>query len=522
MMIRPESINKLLHPVFFNAEPSSVKMLTKGLAASPGAAVGRVVFDSNRAAELARTEKVILVRCDTSPEDIIGMMASEGILTARGGMTSHAAVVARGMGKPCVCGAISLFISEESRVMEVRKNSSEYCDRSIAKEDKVIIKEGDIISINVSSGEVFLGELQLQKPTMSEYFDRVMQLAKKYKAHDVRVNADTEADCRIALGFDAKGIGLCRTEHMFFQEERIFHIRQMILSDDKNVKSNSFDEIKAFQKKDFIDIFKCMDGLPVTIRLLDPPLHEFLPFTPETTGHFAVESKISLVDLNNKITFLTEKNPMLGHRGCRLAISCPEIYKIQIEAIFEAMIEVERISGGKIKVFPEIMIPLVAFEKECEILIDLIHSVALSILGTDSRSKYLVGSMIELPRACLIADKIAKHVDFLSFGTNDLTQTTLGISRDDMMHFLNDYIDSGIIDQTNDPFVNIDSAVYEMIQIACNRARSTKPNIKIGVCGEHGGSPVSAKLFHKLGLNYISCSPYRIPVAILASAQSSI
>ena len=508
LMINPSSIDKILHPVF-NID-KNIKPVTKGLPASPGAAVGKVVFNSEKACENSQNEKVLLVRMDTSPEDIRGMMVSQGILTARGGMTSHAAVVARGMGKPCVCGAIKINVYENKGYCEIIQSNGE----------KLIVKEGDILSINGATGDVYLGAIELKDSEFSENFNLIMSWADQYRRLKVRVNADTEQDCKIARKFGAEGIGLCRTEHMFFDEKRILYVRKMILAEKTSDRRSALEYIKAFQKEDFIKIFRMMDGLPVTIRLLDPPLHEFLPLTKETIEKFAQFSNFNIDYVNEKVALLSEKNPMLGHRGCRLGISYPEIYECQVEAIFEAIIDLAQ-NEQNIKVHPEIMVPLIAWTKEAKILVAMIHKIAdFYQKKYDIKLNYLVGSMIELPRAALSAGEIAKDVDFFSFGTNDLTQTTLGVSRDDLIHFLNDYIENGIFDKSDDPFVNIDPYVGELIEIACERGRKTKSCIKIGVCGEHGGSPKSIELFEKLGLDYVSSSPYRIPVARLAAAQA--
>jgi pyruvate,orthophosphate dikinase len=508
LMINPSSIDKMLHPVF--QIDKNIKSITKGLPASPGAAVGKVIFDSEKAFERSKIEKVLLVRMDTSPEDIMGMTASQGILTARGGMTSHAAVVARGMGKPCVCGAMKIHIYENKSYCEILQSNGE----------KIIVKEGDTVSINGTTGDVYLGEIALKDSEFSENFNIIMSWADKYRRLKVRVNADTEQDCRTALKFGAEGIGLCRTEHMFFDEKRILYVRKMILSEKVSDRKSALEHIKAFQKEDFIKLFKIMDGLPVTIRLLDPPLHEFLPLTKETVEKFTQFSNFDINYVNEKVNLLSEKNPMLGHRGCRLGISYPEIYECQVEAIFEAIVYLKE-NHPNIKAYPEIMVPLIAWTKEAKILISMIHKIA-DFYQTKYNIKidYLVGSMIELPRAALSAGEIAKDVDFFSFGTNDLTQTTLGVSRDDLIHFLNDYIENGIFDKNDDPFVTIDPYVGELIKTACEKGRATKENIKLGVCGEHGGSPKSIELFEKLGLAYVSSSPYRIPVARLAAAQA--
>lgn len=510
LKIDPLSLDKLLHPVL--SVRDNDKAVTKGLPASPGAAVGKIVFDSVVAAEIAKNEPVILVRMDTSPEDIIGMSSSKGILTARGGMTSHAAVVARGMGKPCVCGAIKLTVYENHGYCEIIDNNG----------NKKRINEMNVISINGTTGEVFLGEISLKTPEFSGNFDTIMSWADKYRRLKIRVNADTERDCIVAKGFGAEGIGLCRTEHMFFTDERILYVRQMILAEENDERIKALIKIKEFQKEDFIKIFRSMDGLPVTIRLLDPPLHEFLPITQDAIEKFVQFTKMDINILDEKIKALTEKNPMLGHRGCRLGISYPEIYDNQVEAIFEAIAWLEE-NEPKIVIKPEIMIPLVAWTKELQILVKRIHFTARKI-GNDmnKKFKYLVGTMIELPRAALCAGELAEIVDFFSFGTNDLTQTTLAISRDDMIHFLNDYIENGILNKADDPFVNIDPYVSELVNIGCKRGKAVKQNLKIGICGEHGGSPKSITIFDKIGMDYVSSSPYRVPIARLAAAQANI
>ncbi len=510
LRVNPLSIDKILHPVF-NLD-KLVNSIAKGLPASPGAAVGKVIFDSEKACEIAKNEKVILVRMDTSPEDIKGMTMSQGILTARGGMTSHAAVVARGMGKPCICGAIKITIYE----------SKGYCEILQSNGTKLRIHEEDVISINGGTGDVYLGEISLKAPEFSENFNTIMSWADKYRRLKVRVNADTEQDCIMGRKFGAEGIGLCRTEHMFFTDERILYVRQMILAEKDSDRMSALVKIKEFQMEDFIKIFRKMDGLPVTIRLLDPPLHEFLPLTKEAVEKFAQFASIETSVVNQKIESLTEKNPMLGHRGCRLGISYPEIYDTQIEAIFEAISWLLK-NEPNIVMLPEIMIPVVAWSKESKILTKRIHNIARNLLKSNNLDiKYLVGSMIELPRAALSAGEIAEDVEFFSFGTNDLTQTTLGLSRDDLIHFLNDYIENGIFDKNDDPFVNIDPYVKELIEIACQRGRAVKPKLKIGICGEHGGSPQSILICDKLGLDYVSSSPYRVPVARLAAAQAAI
>ncbi len=504
LRIDPKILDTLLHPTL---DPKAQKnIIAKGLPASPGAASGKVIFTADEAEQLkSQSQKVILVRQETSPEDIHGMNAAEGILTCRGGMTSHAAVVARGMGKPCVSGVGTIQIDYENKEFKI---------------NDLVIKENDIITIDGSTGEVIKGEVPTIKPDMSGDFSTIMSWADNYRKLKVRTNAETPIDTKVAREFGAEGIGLCRTEHMFFDEERILYVRQMILSKTKDDRNKALEKILPFQKKDFVEIFKIMSGLPVTVRLLDPPLHEFLPKSKKEISLVADALKITEKEIENRIQDLHEENPMLGHRGCRLAISFPEIYEMQCEAIFEALIECEKL---KVKsIIPEIMIPLVSTSKELEILKKLVDNKALEINKRYSKKiKYLVGTMIELPRAALNAQDISKYADFFSFGTNDLTQTTLGISRDDSGKFLDDYVENNIF--KIDPFVSIDvSGVGKLIQYACNEAKTQKSKIKLGICGEHGGDPDSIRFCQNIGLNYVSCSPYRVPIARLAAAQSRI
>ena len=504
LRIDPKILDTLLHPTL---DPKAQKnIIAKGLPASPGAASGKVIFTADEAEQLkSQSQKVILVRQETSPEDIHGMNAAEGILTCRGGMTSHAAVVARGMGKPCVSGVGNIQIDYENKEFKV---------------NDIVIKENDIITIDGSTGEVIKGEVPTIKPDMSGDFSTIMSWADNYRKLKVRTNAETPIDTKVAREFGAEGIGLCRTEHMFFDEERILYVRQMILSKTKDDRNIALEKILPFQKKDFVEIFKIMSGLPVTVRLLDPPLHEFLPKSKKEISLVADALKITEKEIENRIQDLHEENPMLGHRGCRLAISFPEIYEMQCEAIFEALIECEKL---KVKsIIPEIMIPLVSTSKELEILKKLVDNKALEINKKyNKKIKYLVGTMIELPRAALNAQEISKYADFFSFGTNDLTQTTLGISRDDSGKFLDDYVENNIF--KIDPFVSIDvSGVGKLIQYACNEAKTQKSKIKLGICGEHGGDPDSIRFCQNIGLNYVSCSPYRVPIARLAAAQSRI
>ncbi len=504
LRIDPKMLDTLLHPTL---DPKAKKdIITKGLPASPGAASGKVTFSADDAEKLkAQGQKSILVRQETSPEDIHGMHAAEGILTCRGGMTSHAAVVARGMGRPCVSGAGSIQIDYKNKFFKA--NSRE-------------VKEGDIITIDGSTGEVMVGEVTTIKPDISGDFSTLMAWADKTRTLNIRTNAETPLDTKVARDFGAEGIGLCRTEHMFFDEERILYVRQMILSKNIEDRNKALKNILPFQKKDFVEIFKIMKGLPVTVRLLDPPLHEFLPKSEKEIASVAKILNISEYEINNRINDLHEENPMLGHRGCRLAISYPEIYEMQCEAIFEALVECHK---AKVQsVIPEIMIPLVSTAKELEILKYLVDTKAKEVQKKHGmKISYLVGTMIELPRAALNAFEISKHADFFSFGTNDLTQTTLGISRDDSGKFLDDYVNSNIF--KIDPFVSIDvDGVGQLVKIACENGKRNNPKIKLGICGEHGGDPDSIDFCHNAGLHYVSCSPYRVPIARLAAAQSKI
>ena len=504
MRIEPASLDQLLHPTL---DPDAHRdILTRGLPASPGAACGQIVFDSDEAVELAAEGiAVILCRTETSPEDIHGMHAAKGILTARGGMTSHAAVVARGMGRPCVSGAGTLYINMETGVMT-----------SMGRE----VKKGDIITIDGSAGEVILGAVKTLQPELSGDFASLMVWADEYRRLRIRTNADTPDDTRTAREFGAEGIGLCRTEHMFFETDRIIAVREMILSDDLEGRKKALDKLLPMQRGDFKEIFKIMSGLPVTIRLLDPPLHEFLPHEEKEFQAVADAMGVSLAHLKQRANDLHEFNPMLGHRGCRLAITYPEIYEMQARAIFEAAIEVEVETGDT--VVPEIMIPLVATHKELSILRERVEAVAASVFSEkDHKVNYQVGTMIELPRAALQAAQIAESADFFSFGTNDLTQTCLGISRDDSGRFLPDYVSNEIFEI--DPFVTIDQeGVGQLVKLGAERGRSTKPDLKIGICGEHGGDPASVEFCHNTGLDYVSCSPYRVPIARLAAAQAAL
>jgi len=501
MRVAPSQVDQLLHPMIDPDE--KYKAIAKGLPASPGAAVGKVVFTANDAENMAaKGEKVILVRNETSPEDIGGMDAAEGILTATGGMTSHAAVVARGMGKCCVAGCGALKIDEKSKKMIV---------------DNQTVCENDIITINGTTGEVILEKVKLIEPELSGEFAKILEWADEFRELGVRTNADTPKDSATARKFGAEGIGLCRTEHMFFEGNRIDAVREMILADDEEGRKKALYKIKPYQKEDFIGIFKAMEGLPVTIRLLDPPLHEFIPHTDEDMEKVAKSAGVPSDKLKAKAEELKEFNPMLGHRGCRLGITYPEIYEMQVYAIIEAACEVKK---EGVDVLPEIMIPLVGHSKELEILRDITVKVADEVIDSNNVDiKYLVGTMIELPRAAITADEIAEHADFFSFGTNDLTQTTFGLSRDDSGRFLPVYIDKKIYRE--DPFVSIDqSGVGELVKIGVEKGRSEKKELKTGICGEHGGDPDSIYFCQKVGLNYVSCSPFRVPVARLAAAHA--
>ncbi|WP_075521272.1 pyruvate, phosphate dikinase [Candidatus Pelagibacter communis] len=503
LRVEPNSLDTLLHPTL--DEKSNIEIIAKGLPASPGAASGKVVFTSDDAERLnASMQNTILVRVETSPEDIHGMHAAKGILTARGGMTSHAAVVARGMGRPCVSGSSEIEIDYEKKLFKVQ-------DREI--------KEGDLITIDGSTGRIILGEVKTVKPEISGEFSKLMNWADNYRKLKIRTNSETPLDSKTARDFGAEGIGLCRTEHMFFDEERILSVREMILSKTKDDRLLALSKLLPHQKKDFIDIFKIMNGLPVTVRLLDPPLHEFLPRTDKEIGEVASSLNIPIKELKVRISELHEQNPMLGHRGCRLGISFPEIYEMQCRAIFEALVQCKK---QKVKsIIPEIMIPLVSTEAEIKIMKDLVIRTAKQVESEKKiKLNFLVGTMIELPRAAIKANDIAKHAEFFSFGTNDLTQTTFGISRDDSGKFLNDYIENKIFDI--DPFVSIDEGVGDLIEIASEKGRMQNKKIKLGICGEHGGDPKSIELCAKIGLNYVSCSPYRVPVARLAAAQAQL
>ncbi len=501
--IDPNSLDTLLHPTL--DEKSSINVIANGLPASPGAASGKVVFTSGEAERLnAMMQNTILVRVETSPEDIQGMHAAKGILTARGGMTSHAAVVARGMGRPCVSGSSEIDINYENKSF---------------KTSSMEIREGEVITIDGSTGRIIAGSVPTVKPEISGDFSRLMSWADSFRKLKVRANSETPKDTKIAKDFGAEGVGLCRTEHMFFDEERILSVREMILSKTKHDRAIALKKLLPHQRKDFVDIFKIMSELPVTVRLLDPPLHEFLPRTEKEINEVANIVNLPVKEVKSRIEELHEQNPMLGHRGCRLGISFPEIYEMQCKAIFEALAHLKK---NKIKsAFPEIMIPLVSTESEIKIMKDLVIKTASQVQREHKlKIEFLVGTMIELPRAAIKAKEIAKHAEFFSFGTNDLTQTTFGISRDDSGKFLNDYLENKIF--SIDPFVTIDEGVSDLVKIAVEKGRNQNKNLKLGICGEHGGDPHSIIFCAKVGLNYVSCSPYRVPVARLASAQAEI
>ena len=503
LRIDPNSLDTLLHPTL--DEKSSINVIANGLPASPGAASGKVVFTSEEAERLtAMMQDTILVRVETSPEDIQGMHAAKGILTARGGMTSHAAVVARGMGRPCVSGSSEIDINYENKSF---------------KTSSMEIKEGDVITIDGSTGRIIAGSVSTVKPEISGDFSKLMSWADSFRKLKVRTNSETPKDTKTAKDFGAEGIGLCRTEHMFFDEERILSVREMILSKTKEDRAIALQKLLPHQRKDFIDIFKIMSGLPVTVRLLDPPLHEFLPRTEKEINEVASIVNLPIKEVETRIEELHEQNPMLGHRGCRLGISFPEIYEMQCKAIFEALAYLKK---NKIKsAFPEIMIPLVSTEAEIKIMKELVIRTASQVQQENKlKIEFLVGTMIELPRAAIKAKEIAKHAEFFSFGTNDLTQTTFGISRDDSGKFLNDYLENKIF--SVDPFVSIDEGVSDLVEIAVEKGRKQNKNLKLGICGEHGGDPNSISFCSKAGLNYVSCSPYRVPVARLAAAQAEI
>jgi len=504
--VTPEQIERMLHPYFIPEEKEKAEVLTKALPASPGAATGRAVFHSKAAEEwVERGEKVILVRLETSPEDIGGMAAAEGVLTARGGMTSHAAVVARGMGEPAVCGAETLDVSEEKKQFKVAGK---------------IVKEGDWISIDGSTGELMLGNIKTVKPDgLVGPVAKILDWAGEFQRLGVRTNADTPKDAKVAKQFGATGIGLCRTEHMFFEEDRIPIVRRMIVSRKLEDRQKALNELEPIQQGDFYGILKAMDGLTVTIRFIDPPLHEFVPKEKEAQARLAKELNIELEELQEIVNELHEFNPMLGHRGVRLSITYPEIAVMQTRAVIKAAIDLKKEGLNPI---PEIMIPLVGMETELKTLRELVTKEADSLIkeaGIDV--EYHVGTMIEVPRGAITADEVAKYADFFSFGTNDLTQMTFGFSRDDAGKFIKEYLERGIL--AFDPFKKLDrEGVGQLVKMAVEKGRKTNPNIHLGICGEHGGDPYSIEFCHLVGLDYVSCSPYRVPVARLAAAQAAI
>ena len=502
--IEPNSLDQLLHPTIDESE--ELNIIATGLPASPGAASGKIVFNADEAEKASNNgEKVILTRIETSPEDIHGMHAAQGILTTRGGMTSHAAVVARGMGRPCISGAGSIRIDYENELFIVGDKK---------------FKSGDIITIDGTNGNIISGEVKMKDPDLSGDFEKIMKWADDIRKLKIRANAETKVDANVAKNFGAEGIGLCRTEHMFFDEGRINSVREMILATDEQARRVALSKLLPMQKNDFVELFEVMGDLPVTIRLLDPPLHEFLPHEENDFEEVASSLNTSIENLKNRVTELIETNPMLGHRGCRLAITYPEIPEMQARAIFEASVEIFK--KTKKVVSPEIMVPLITSRKELEIVKSVVDKAAQDVMHEHKiELKYTVGTMIELPRAALRSDEIAEVADFFSYGTNDLTQTTFGISRDDSSKFLQEYVDKNILEK--DPFVSIDTeGVGELLKISAERGRSIKSSIKLGICGEHGGDPKSIIFCANNNLDYVSCSPYRVPIARLAAAQAEI
>jgi pyruvate,orthophosphate dikinase len=515
-----DQLDQVLSPVFDAKAQKAAHRLCKGLPAGPGAASGRICLNAERAVDAAKKSNVLLVRQETSPEDLRGMIAAEGILTARGGVSSHAALVARQMGKVCVCGASDLEVDYNSRTVKV---------------DGKTFKEGDYMSINGTTGEIFAGELKTapseiiqvlvekkldpKKSKDFKYFSQLMGWCEKATKMSVRTNADSPSQVANAIAFGASGIGLCRTEHMFFEGNRIDAMRQMILADNEVDRRKALKKLLPFQRRDFQGIFKALEGRPATIRLLDPPLHEFLPHDQASQRDLAKKLGVSLASIKKRVEDLHEFNPMLGHRGCRLGVSYSEITEMQAQAIIEAAILVQK-SG--IEVNPEIMVPLVGFPKELELQVEVIHETAKKVFAAKGEKvKYLVGTMIEIPRAALVADEIAKTAQFFSFGTNDLTQTTMGMSRDDSGSFLPNYTELDIIDAN--PFASVDqSGVGQLMELAVKKGKSSRRGIKLGICGEHGGDPKSVVFCHNIGLNYVSCSPFRVPTARLAAAQAAV
>ncbi|MDD2718684.1 MAG: pyruvate, phosphate dikinase [Candidatus Cloacimonetes bacterium] len=505
LRMEPEKLDELLHPVFNKDAMAKAHVIAKGLPASPGAATGQIVFFADDAEDWAKDGKrVILVRTETSPEDLRGMNVARGILTARGGMTSHAAVVARGMGKCCVSGAGSLMINYKTRTITV---------------DGKTYKEGDWISLNGSTGQVLEGKVETQDPELSGDFAKIMELADKHTKMKVRTNADTPKDATVARNFGAEGIGLCRTEHMFFEGDRIKAMREMILADDEAGRRKALDKLLPMQRRDFEGIFSAMNGFPVTVRLLDPPLHEFVPHEEKDQIEIAKDLGIDPQTVKNKVASLHEFNPMLGHRGCRLGNTYPEITEMQARAIIEAAINVQK---QGVKVLPEIMVPLIGTLAEFKMQEEIIRATADKVFKeSGSKVDYMVGTMIEIPRAALTADKIAEHAEFFSFGTNDLTQMTFGYSRDDAGVFLPVYLKKNLL--KHDPFQILDQeGVGQLVEMGTKRGRSARPNLKVGICGEHGGEPSSVEFCHRVGMNYVSCSPYRVPIARLAAAMAAI
>ena len=504
--VEPQQLDALLHPTLDPKAKKAAKVLTSALPASPGAAVGKVVFSADDAEKWAEEgEKVVLVRIETSPEDIHGMHVSQGILTARGGMTSHAAVVARGMGTPAVCGAGDVKIDYAAKQFKV---------------GDTVVKEGDVITLDGSTGEVILGAVATKEPELVGDFGLLMGWADEIRTLKVRTNADTPHDAEVARKFGAEGIGLCRTEHMFFDPNRIAHMREMIIASNEADRRAALAKLLPYQRDDFKGLFIAMDGLHVTIRLLDPPLHEFLPQKENEQREIAKELGVDVDVIKTRVAQLHEANPMLGHRGCRLGVTYPEIYEMQAQAIFEAAVEASKELGKQVE--PEVMIPLVGTKKELVLMKAAVDKMAEEVMTKAGKKfNYTVGTMIELPRAALTADKIAETAEFFSFGTNDLTQTTLGMSRDDAGAFLPEYVRKGIY--ARDPFASIDEeGVGEMVRIAVEKGRKTRPNIKLGICGEHGGDPATIDFCHRVGLTYVSCSPYRVPIARLAAAQAAV
>jgi len=503
MRVEPEQLDQLLHPMI---DPKAkYEAIAKGLPASPGAAAGRIVFTAEEAEEWKeRGEQVILVRNETSPEDIGGMHVAEGILTARGGMTSHAAVVARGMGKCCVAGCSAALIDEERKTLTF---------------GQTVLKEGDWITLNGSIGEVIVGQVPMVEAQVSGDLGTLLSWADEIRALGIRTNADTPHDAQTAVDFGAEGIGLCRTEHMFFEGDRISAVRQMIFAKDQAGREAALAKLLPYQKGDFKGIFKAMEGKPVTVRLLDPPLHEFVPQDAEIIRKLAADMGLAVEELKARIESLEEINPMLGHRGVRLGVTYPEIYAMQARAIFEAAAELTK---EGVKVFPEVMIPLVGTVQELKMMKEICVEVAEEVMKEFGvEFQYLVGTMVEIPRACVVADEIASEAEFFSFGTNDLTQMTFGFSRDDAGTFLPEYVEKGILEK--DPFQSLDQVgVGSLVQMGVEKGRSTRQNLKIGVCGEHGGDPASIDFFHRVGLDYVSCSPFRVPIARLAAAQANI